>query len=126
MANRQFTIPSGDRTDDTAFTVPGNEDGGENEPSFQVEPDNLDKAREWYVHITNGFDQDINATVQGSHHLDEDMNNAVDDGNTETITSGTSGVFDGMSNHSYIQLNVNPAATPTGDDLVVTFQSREA
>jgi hypothetical protein len=28
MANQQYSIDNSDRTDDTAFTVPGDEDGG--------------------------------------------------------------------------------------------------
>lgn len=124
MANQQYTISNTD-VGTSAFTVPGDQDGGAGDDSFTVEPDNLDVGRQWYVHVDNGFNENVDVTVQGSHFLDESMDSAVDDGATETVNSSSSGAFDGTTGHTYLQINVTPAADPTSGDLVVTFQSRE-
>lgn len=124
MANQQYTVSNSDVTG-TAFTVPGDQDGGAGDDSFKVEPDNLGKGQQWYVHVENGFNENADVTVQGSHLFDETMTVAVDDGATETISASSNAVFDGETGHTYIQLNVDPAADPTSGDLVVTFQARE-
>lgn len=126
MSNAQYTVGNGDRTDDTAFTVPGDEDGGAGDDSFPIDSGDIGNGRQWYVHVENGFDTDVDVTAQGSHYLDESMASAGDDGATETISSGGSiGIFDGETGHSFLQVNINPATTPSSGDLVVTFQSRE-
>lgn len=126
MSNAQYTVANGDRTDNSAFTVPGDEDGGAGDDSFQVEPDNLDKSQHWYIHVDNGWNENAEVTAQGSHFDDSSMDSPADDGTAETVNAGEVGVFDGETGHSYLQVNVNPAANPTSGNLVVTFQTREA
>lgn len=126
MANRQYTIANGDRTDNSAFTVPGDEDGGEDDPSFRVEDRPLNKSHDSYVHIDNGWNENVDVTLRGSHFKDEQMDSASDDGSSVTVNAGTADFFDITSSHTYIEINVNPAANPTSGELVITFQSREA
>lgn len=122
MANKQYTVDNADVAT-SAFTVPGDQPGTDS--SFSVEDRDLNEGKQWYIHVSNGFDQNVDVTVQGSHWSDESMNNPVDDGATETISSGANGAFDGETGHSYLQVNVTPAADPTSGQLVVTFQSRD-
>lgn len=124
MANQQYTVSNSD-VGATAFSVPGDQDGGEGDASFKVEDRPLGEGKQWYVHVENGFDANVDATVQGSHYLDESMSASVADGATETISSGSSGAFDGVTGHTYLEVNVEPAADPTSGDLTVTFQSRD-
>lgn len=122
-ARRQYTIGNGDRSDATAFTVPGDEDGGAGDDSFPTEI-NETIATRWYVHVENGWDQNADVTVRGSRFDDSAMDAAVDDGTAETINSGSNGAFDGTTGHSFLEVNVDPAGDPTSGDLVVTFQRR--
>jgi hypothetical protein len=126
MANAQYVIANGDRTDNSSFTVPGNEDGGAGDPSFRVEGLPLNKSHDSYIHIENGWNENVDVTLRGSHFEDEQMDSAADDGSAVTVNSGTTDFFDSTSSHTYIEVNVNPAANPTSGELVITFQSREA
>lgn len=122
MANAQYTVGNADVTG-TAFAVPGDQPG--TDQSFQVEPDNLSKGQQWYVHIENGFGVNVDVTVQGSHYADGAMSAPVDDGVAETVSAGTNAAFDGETGHSFLQVNVDPAADPTTGTLTVTFQVRD-
>ena len=126
MSNEQYVIGNADRTDASVFTVPGDEDGGAGDDSFRVEDLSQNKSHDSYVHIDNGFDVSVDVTLQGSHYLDGDMSQAAVDGSALTVASGDSDFFDITSSHSYIEVSVDPATTPTSGDLTVTFQSREA
>jgi len=127
MANAQYVIGNADRTDAAVFTVPGDEDGGAGDSSYQLEPSDLGRSQDGYVHIWNGWDTNVDVTLRGSNYRDEDMSNAVDDGGAITINSGGNGdFFDITSSHTYIELSVDPSAAPTSGDLTITFQSRDA
>lgn len=127
MANAQYTISNTDRADATAFTVPGDEDGGEGDLSFQVEKPTLAQSHDSYVHIENGFDTDVDVTLRGSHFTDESMSAAVDDGTAITVSSGGgTDFFDIVSSHTYLEVSVDPATTPGSGSLTITFQSRTA
>jgi hypothetical protein len=127
MANRQYVISNTDRADANAFSVPGDEDGGENDDSFPLRNEAASQSVDSYVHIENGWDTDIDVTLRGSHFQDESMSSAADDGSAITVTSsGGTDFFDITSSHSFIEVNVDPAADPTSGDLTITFQSREA
>lgn len=127
MGNVQYTIANGDRSDNSAFTVPGDEDGGAGDDSVELDYHGTDDAVDSYVHVENGWDVNVDVTVRGSHYLDSTMASAADDGSSVAVSSGGStDFFDVTSGHAYLELNVNPAGTPTSGDLTVTFQSREA
>ena len=127
MANAQYVVSNSDRSNANAFTVPGDEDGGAGDDSFRVEDKTLNKSHDSYVHIENGWDQNVDVTLRGSHHLDSSMSSAVDDGSAITINSGgNTDFFDITSSHTFIEVNIDPAGTPTSGDLTITFQSREA
>jgi len=125
MTNRQFTVSNTDRPNANSFTVPGDEDGGENEPSVRIEPDGTGDSYDSYIHIENAWDVTVDVTLQGSHYLDEDMNSATQDGPAVTIPSGEIDFFDIVSNHVFAEVLVEPAGTPTSGDLVVTVTSKE-
>jgi len=125
MTNQQYTISNTDVTG-TAFTVPGDQDGGAGDDSFRVEDTGLNKSHDSYVHIDNGFNENVDVTLRGSHWQDESMSSAADDGSAVTVNSGGTDFFDITSSHTFIELNVDPAADPTSGDLVITCQSREA
>lgn len=127
MGNSQYVIGNADRGDATAFTVPGDEDGGAGDNSFRLETEGLGKSQDGYVHIENGWDTNVDVTLRGSHFLDESMSSASDDGSAITVNSGgDTDFFDITSSHTFIEVNVDPAADPTSGDLTITFQSREA
>lgn len=121
MANQQYTVDNS-AVGTSAFNVPG---VSSSDTSFQVEPEDLSDARQWYVHVENGFNENVDVTVQGSHFLDEGMDSTVADGATETINAGENAAFDGGTGHSYLRVEVTPAVDPTSGTLTVTFQSRE-
>lgn len=125
MANKRYTIGNDARTDASVFTVPGDEDGGEGDVSFQVDEENLGDKMHLYVHLDNGWDQNVDVTLQGSHTYDESLSSPVDDGAPETVNSGETGAFDSEVGHSYAQIEVDPASAPTSGNLVITFQARE-
>lgn len=113
------------RTDANAFTIPGDEDGGAGDDSFRVDEGGAGSKMHIYVHVDNGWDQNADVTLRGSHYNDESMGSPVDDGTAETVNSDTANAFDSDVAHSFIEVNVDPASTPTSGDLVVTFQARE-
>lgn len=119
----QFTINNAD-SDGTAFTVPGDEPG--TQPSYEIDEDEKADQYVWYIHVNNGFDVDVDVTVEGSHYQDSTLANAASDGATETVSAGAIDFFDGTTKHSFIGLQVDPVADPTSGDLVVTFQRRRA
>jgi len=119
----QFTVSNAD-SDGTTFAIPGDEPG--TPASYEIDDADHSVAYQWYVHINNGFDVDVDVTIRGSHYQDGSMANSSADGATETVSSGTVDFFDGTTGHSFIELGVDPAADPTSGDLVVTFQRREA
>lgn len=125
MSNQQYVIGNAARTDASAFTVPGDEDGGEGDDSFPVDESGAESKMHIYVHVDNGWDQNVDVTLRGSHYLDGSMASATDDGAAETINSGTTGAFDSEVGHSFAEVNVDPASAPTSGDLTVTFQVRE-
>jgi len=120
---RQVTIANGDVTG-TSFKVPGDQPG---ERIINLE-NNEAQHWNWYIHIDNGFNEDVDVTVEGSHILDGLTNDTLDspavDGATETISSGSVDFFNGTTQHSYIQLDVDPLNDPTSGNLVITFQAR--
>lgn len=119
----QYTISSGDRADASAFDVPGDEPGTDD--SYPLDRQDNTPSKRAYVHINNGFDVNVDVTLRGSHYLDSTMSNAADDGSTVTISNGAVDFFDVSTGHSFIEINVDPANTPTSGDLVVTFQVRD-
>jgi len=120
---RQVTIDNAD-TDGTAFKVPGEEPG---ERPFNLN-NNTAQEWNWYIHVDNGFDVDIDVTVEGSHSQDVTTNNTLGspatDGATETITSSEVDFFNGTTLHSLLQLEIDPLADPTSGDLTITFELR--
>lgn len=127
MSNKQYVVSNADRTDANPFTVPGDEDGGEGDLSFEVDESGVGDSMDAYVHIENGFDTNVDVTLQGSHFKDESMSSAATDGSAVTISSGGgTDFFSVSSDHSYIEVSVDPAAIPSSGDLTVTFQSRES
>jgi len=122
---QQYDVQNGDVTG-TAFTVPG--DNPDEEP-FDLD-ENFDQYYRWYVHIDNGFNENVDVTVQGSHALDTASNNTLDtpadDGAAVTVSSETTDFIDGTTNHAKLQLNVDPAADPTSGTLTVTIEKRKS
>jgi hypothetical protein len=119
----QFTIGNAD-SDGAVFAVPGDQPG--TPASFELDAAGNAESYDRYVHINNGFDVDVDVTIKGSHYQDAVMDNAASDGATETVSAGGIDFFDGSTNHSYIELEVDPLADPTSGELAVTFQKREA
>lgn len=122
--NKQVTVNNSD-SDGSDFKIPGDQPG---EAPFDLELNDGAHYR-WYVHIDNGWDQNIDVTVEGSHTMDAAGSNTLDspasDGSTITVSSGSVDFFDGTTGHSILQLDVSPAADPTSGDLTVTFQRRK-
>jgi hypothetical protein len=123
---QQYTVNHADR-DGTDFKLPGDNPG---EAPFSLDDTSESAFYHWYVHIDNGWDADIDATIEGSHSLDSATNDTLDsptnDGATETISSGSVDFFDGTTNHAQIQLDISPLADPTSGDLVVTMERRKS
>lgn len=124
MPNAQWTINQSDRSDGNAFAVPGDTPG--TDQSFRVQSKNLVNSHQVYVHIDNGWDQNVDVTVQGSHWQDEAMDSAVADATAKTINSGTTDFVTVTEPHTFVEALVDPTSTPTSGDLVITIQSRVA
>lgn len=125
MTNVTYTIDNSDRSNNNTFTVPGDEDGGAGDDSFAVDTDDV-RAWDWYIHIDNQWDVNVDVTPRGSHHEDSTMAKAVEDGTTQTVNSGgNQHVFTGTSRHSYIDMQVNPAGTPSSGKLHIRLQRRK-
>lgn len=119
----QYVIDNAD-SDGTAFDVPGDVTGAPDSYDLN-DPDNS-QHYVWYIHIENGFDVNVDVTVEGSHYQDSTLASAAIDGSTETVSAGAQDFFDGTTKHSFIGLQVDPAADPTSGQLTVTFQKRRA
>lgn len=122
MANESYTVDNTDVAAET-FNVPGvvSSDSG-----FQVEPEPLGDTQHWYVHIENGFDANVDVTIQGTHYDDASLSAPADDGATETVNAGANATFDGTSGHSYIRVEAITATDPTSGELTITYQARKA
>lgn len=122
---QQYTVNHSD-SDGTTFKLPGDNPG---EEPFSLDSNNS-QYWQWYVHIDNGWDQNADFTLEGSHSLDAASNNKLDspaaDGATITVNSNAIDFFDGNTNHSKIQLDVAPAADPTSGDLIITIERRKS
>lgn len=125
MASVQYTIPNSARTDNSAFTVPGDEDGGEGDGSFRVDETGSGSKMHIYVHVNNGWDTNVDITLRGSHYNDSAMASATADGDPEVVNAGADAAFNSGTGHSFIEVNVGPTGTPSSGDLTVTFQARE-
>lgn len=123
---QQYTVSNTD-SDETSFKLPGDQPG---EEPFGLDSGSQIETFHWYVHIDNGWDVNIDVTVEGSHSLDDASGDTLDspaiDGTTESISSASVDFFDGTTNHAQIQLDVDPAADPTSGDLVVTIERRKS
>jgi len=114
----QFTVDNADNDGSTVY-LPAS--GG-----FELDRSDNTHRFEWYVHIDNGYDVDVDVTIEGTHYQDPEMNSPAIDGATETVSSGGVDFFNGTTGHSFIRLEVVPAADPTSGSLTVTFQKRRA
>jgi len=123
---QQYTVNNGDN-DGSTFTLPGDNPG---EAPFSLDDTTEANFYRWYVHIDNGWDQDVDVTVEGSHSLDSASGDTLDtpaaDGSAVTVSSDTVDFIDGTTNHAQIQLNVAPAADPTSGDFTVTIERRKS
>lgn len=119
----QFVIGNAD-SDGSTFSVPGDQPGSPD--SIEIDDAQHQDVHEWYIHVDNGWGVGVDATVRGTHYQDSAMNNPADDGSAVTVNSGSADFFDGTTGHSFIELQIAPAADPTSGNLTVTFQTREA
>lgn len=122
---QQYSVDNSDN-DGSTFKLPGDNPG---EEPFSLEG-NFDQYYRWYIHVDNGWNQDVDVTAEGSHSLDsagsDKLDSPVDDGGTITVSSTSADFIDGTTNHSQIQLNVAPAADPTSGVLTVTIEKRKS
>jgi len=134
MPNTQATTAASDRSSSDSFVVPNNDNGygisygtnyGSSADGFVLEDRNTNKRKSWYIHIDNGWDTSVDATVFGSHLFDLDLSTEVTDGSVVTVGSGNVDFVDGTTRHSALQLKIQPSSTPTSGDLVITLQSRK-
>lgn len=121
---KQYTVNHAD-SDGSTFKLPGDKP---DEAPFDLEENQAQHWR-WYIHIDNGWDQNVDVTVEGSHSQDAAGSNTLDspaaDGSAVTVSNGSVDFIDGTTNHSQLQLDVAPAADPTSGDLVVTIERRK-
>lgn len=121
---KQYTVAHDDR-DASTFKLPGDDPG---EAPFDLETNEAQHWR-WYIHIDNGWNQNVDVTVEGSHTDDAAGSNTLDspaaDGSAVTVNSDSTDFIDGTTGHSQLQLDVAPAGDPTSGNLVVTFQRRK-
>lgn len=123
---QQYTVGNAD-SDGTQFKLPGEKPG---EEPFSLDDTTQANYYRWYVHVDNGWDVNIDVTVEGSHSLDPATNNTLDsasiDGITETINDTGVDFFDGETNHAQLQLDIAPAADPSTGELTVTIERRKS
>jgi len=126
-----FYIPAADITDSNVFVVPGDETGetprGTENPgqeSYHIDDGNSVVAKRYYVHVKNGWDVDIDVSLNGSSFDDSDMIKAVKEQVNNTIASDDKFVFEDSTGHSYLEVQVEPGSTPGNGKLEVVIQSR--
>ena len=130
--NGAFWIPAEDKTDKNSFSIPGDlagesPEGTDNpvQPSYHLDEDRTDIAKQYYVHIWNGWDVSVEAKVRGSRYNDESMTEAVDDVEQELIPSQSGHGWDQDSGHSHIDVFIRELSDiPSTGKLKVTIQHR--
>jgi len=126
-----FYILAEDITDSNVFVVPGDQVGetprGTENPSqesYHIDEHNSTVAKRYYVHVKNGWDVDIDVSLNGSSFDDSDMSKAVKEQVSNTIASDDKFVFEDSTGHSYLEVQIDPGSTPTSGKLEVVIQSR--
>lgn len=127
-----FYIPAEDKTDDTDFTVPGDQvgetpKGTDNEPqaSYHLDRHHSQVAKHYYIHIYNDWDIDMDVGVKGSSFEDEEMDKAMVEQAEQQIASGDVRGFESDTGHSFIEVEfTNLPKMPTTGTLEVVIQVR--
>lgn len=120
MTNQQYSVPNEDVGAET-FAVPGDVT---DDAAFELEK-TKDAPYQWYIHVHNGFNEQIKAIIQGTHYANGAIQNPVDESSEETLNPDQSTVFSGETGHSFLQTQITTVADPTQGALEVTYQSRK-
>jgi len=82
----------------------------------------------WVAIVDNGFDVDVDVTVQFTTDDDEAFSKFITDDDLTNLTVGSGtrdGFGDGVNDpYSFIRFEIDPASDPTSGDVTVTFQRR--
>jgi hypothetical protein len=86
------------------------------------------RLNSWVAIVDNGFDVDVDVTIQFTTADDEAFTKFITDSDLENITVA-SGTRDGFGDaqdepFSYIRFEIDPAADPTSGEVEVTWQRR--
>lgn len=97
--------------------------------AFELDDTDHSSVYSWVAIVDNGFDVDVDVTVQFTTDDDENFNKFITDTGLSgvTVTSGTRDGFGDAQNEpfSYVRLEIDPAADPTSGNLEVTWQKRQ-
>lgn len=130
--NGAFYIDATARNNNDAFRVPSEEAGvtPEGTPNPDQESYNLDRndkswAKQYYVHVKNGWDVEVDYEIRGSSFEDSTMNKDVVDKAATSIPSEEHKSCSAKTGHSYIEVVINPNQTPSSGTLEVVIQGRK-
>lgn len=112
----EFIVPS----DKTGNSPNGN--SNPNQESYDISSDG--EGHDYYVHVVNDLDVNVDWNIKESHMFDRALDDAVDVfGTDETVNSGgDTDNHSGESNGSYFGVSINPASDPTSGTLKVIIQ----
>lgn len=127
-----FYIPAEDITTTNKFFVPKDKAGetpqGNDNPtqsSYSLDDGRRDIAKQYYVHVHNDLDVDVEIGLKGSSFDDEEMNKAVQEQTLQTVSSGQVEVLESDTGHSYLEVEVdNFTAVPSSGTLEIVMQNR--
>lgn len=131
MSNDQtgfFKIPAS-ALGSSEVIVPKDEAGeapsGEDNPDQNAYDISTDGERhDYYIHIVDNLDVDVNWNIKQSHMFDEDLEDPVDIFDTDRTVSanGGTGAYSGDENGSYYGVSIDPNADPSSGELIVIIQ----
>jgi len=128
-----FYIKAEDVSSTDSFKVPGDRTGytpddtkNPEQLSYSIDEHRTDISKQYYVHVKNGWDANVDVSLNGSSFEDKEMNKAILEQTSKTVSSG-GGVqgFEDDTGHSFLEVEItNISGVPTEGVLEIVIQSR--
>ena len=130
--NGAFYIKAEDIDSKDSFKVPGDKTGyspddtkNPDQKSYKIDGKRRKRAKQYYVHVWNGWDENIQVQVRGSRFSDSEMSKSVVEQSEQLVESGSGHGFESDTGHSYIEVKISGLTdAPSSGVLEITFQDR--
>ena len=130
--NGAFYIKAENIDSTDSFKVPGDRAGhspddtkNPDQDSYRVDGKRRKHAKHYYIHVWNGWDEEISVQVRGSRFSDSEMEKTVVEQQKQIIPEASGRGFESDTGHSYIEVEINGLTdAPSSGVLEITFQDR--